>query len=123
MKLSQKEVRGVTVVGVRGKLVGGPDNSDLFHDFFKQLLAEGKKYAVVDLGRTAWANSQGIGFLIGAYTSVTNAGGDLVLARVINKIQDILTVTRLLLIFKTFEAVDDGVDYLLEKMKGEQDTG
>ena len=45
------------------------------------------------------------------------------LARVIDKIQDILTVTRLLLIFKTFEAVDDGVDYLLEKMKGEQDTG
>ena len=69
MKLSQKEVRGVTVVEVRGKLVGGPDNSDLFHDFFKQLLAEGKKYAVVDLGRTAWANSQGIGFLIGWWMS------------------------------------------------------
>jgi len=31
---------------------------------------------------------------------------------VINRINDILTVTRLLIIFKTYETVDEALDYL-----------
>lgn len=121
MKLTQKEMHGVTVIEVHGKLIGGPDNSDLFHDCIKSLLADGKKRVVVDLHRTLWANSQGIGLLIGAHTAVKNAGGNLVLARVIDRIHDILTVTRLLLIFKTFESVEGAVGYLLGEKKGERD--
>ncbi len=121
MKLTQKEMHGVTVIEVHGKLIGGPENSDLFHDSIKSLLADGKKRVVVDLHRTLWANSQGIGLLIGAYTSVKNAGGNLVLARVIDRIHDILTVTRLLLIFKTFESVEGAVGYLQGETKGERD--
>jgi anti-sigma B factor antagonist len=122
MKLTQKEVRGVTVIEVHGKLIGGPDNSDLFHDCIASLLEDGKNRIVVDLHRTLWANSQGIGLLIGAHTAVTNAGGNLVLTRVIDRIHDILTVTRLLLIFKTFEGVEEAVGYMLGESKGEQDT-
>jgi anti-sigma B factor antagonist len=113
MKLTQREIRGVTVLEIRGKLIGGPDNSDLFRDVIKSLIANGAKRIVVDLHRTQWANSQGIGLLIGAFTSVKNAGGELVLAGVIDRIHDILTVTRLLLIFKTFENVEGAIGYLL----------
>jgi len=122
MKLTQKEMHGVTVIEVHGKLIGGPDNSDLFHDCIDSLLEDGKKRIVVDLHRTLWANSQGIGLLIGAHNKIENAGGDLVLARVIDRIHDILTVTRLLLIFMTFESVEEAVGYMLGEKKGERDT-
>lgn len=122
MKLTLKETRGVTVIAVHGKLIGGPENSDLVQLKIKSLLAEGKKRIVVDLHRTMWANSQGIGLLIGAYTSVTNAGGELVLARVIDRIHSILTVTRLLLIFRTFSNVEDAAGYLLSEATGEPDV-
>ena len=121
MKLTQKEMRGVTVIEIHGKLIGGPENSDLFHDCIESLLADGKTKIVVDLHRTLWANSQGIGLLIGAHTAVNNAGGDLVLSRVIDRIHDILTVTRLLIIFKTFKHLEEAVGYMRGETTGERD--
>jgi anti-sigma B factor antagonist len=111
----------VTVIAVHGKLIGGPENSDLFQEVIHTLLADGKKRIVIDLHRTRWANSQGIGLLIGAYTSVKNEGGELVLARVIDRINDILTVTKLLLIFRTFENVEEAVGYLLGEKRDERE--
>lgn len=122
MKLTQKEIHGVTVMEIRGKLIGGPDNSDLFRDVVRSLVASGRKRIVVDLHRTQWANSQGIGLLIGAFTSVKNSGGELVLARVIDRIHDILSVTRLLLIFKAFENVEGAIGYLSGDSKGGKET-
>ena len=121
MKLTKKEVRGVVVVGIHGKLLGGPDESDRFHQLFKSIVDEGKKNVVVNLRRTSYANSLGIGMLIGAYTSIRNSGGELVLAHVIDRINNILIVTKLLLIFKTFETMDEAVDYLLEKAEAGKD--
>ena len=121
MKLTKRDVRGVVAVEVHGNLIGGPDNSEMFHDLIKSLIEDGKNKVVVNLRHTRWANSQGIGMLIGAYTSVRNAGGDLVLARVIDRIKDILTVTRLLIIFKTFETEEEAIDYLVEKSEERRD--
>jgi len=112
VKLSKRDVSGAVVVDIEGKFVGGPENSDMFHSFFKSLLSEGQKKVVVNLGKTPWANSQGIGMLIGAHTSFANEGGELVLAQVTDRIQDILTVTRLLLIFRTFETESQALEHL-----------
>lgn len=123
MKLTKKDVRGVVVVSIHGRILGGPEESDKFHQFFKSIIEEDKTNIVVDLRRTSYANSIGIGLLIGAYTSAKNAGGDLVLAHVIDRIKNILTVTKLLLIFKTFEKVDEAVDYMLNKPEADKAAG
>ena len=112
MKLSKREMEGAVIVDVEGKFVGSPENTDIFHSLFKELLNEGHNKVVVNLGGSPWANSQGIGMLIGAHTSFANAGGELVLARVTERIYDVLTVTRLLLIFKTFETEDEALAHL-----------
>lgn len=112
MKLSKREREGAVIVDVEGKFVGSPENSDMFHSFFKSLLSEGRTKVVVNLNDSPWANSQGIGMLIGAHTSFASAGGELVLARVSDRVNDILTVTRLLLVFKTFETEDEALAHL-----------
>lgn len=105
--LARKDVGDVTVVTVSGKLIGGPENSALFHDMIKSAIEEGRRKFIVNLAETEWANSQGIGMLIGAYTSASNAEGSLVLAKTGDRIQDILDVTRLSLIFKSYPTVED----------------
>jgi anti-sigma B factor antagonist len=115
MKLAIRHVRDVVVVDVYGKLTGGSENSRKFQTVIKALVDDGRNRVVVNLRHTSWANSQGIGMMIGAYTIVKNAGGRLVLAHVVDRIKDILTVTRLLLIFKTFEKENEAVDYLVEQ--------
>ena len=108
MKCRERKVAEAIVVDVEGKLVGGP-NSGEFHGLIKRLLEEGERRFVINLQETPWANSQGIGLLIGALTSVTNEGGKLVLAESGERIRDVLKVTRLYMIFENFATVDAAV--------------
>lgn len=111
MKLTHHVIGRAVVIEVHGKLIGGPDDH-VFHELVKTLLAEGRDRFVVDLGDTPWANSQGVGLLIGAYTSVARAGGHLVLTNVPKRIHDILRVTRLYVLFETFERFEDAVAFV-----------
>jgi len=127
MELVEKKAVGASVVQVHGKLIGTPDNCADMHRLFKSLVDSGRNKIVVDLGETPWANSQGIGMLIGAFTSVSNVGGNLVLANVPDRINDVLAVTKLNLVFKTFDNEDLALKYLtgsdprwVEEAAGEQ---
>lgn len=111
MKLSKRDVDGVCVVSVDGKMIGGPD-SDEFHDYIKTVLGEGHRKIVINLSKVPWANSQGVGMLIGAHTSIKNAEGELVLTNIGDRIDSILTLTRLLIIFKTFDSEEEGIQFL-----------
>jgi anti-anti-sigma regulatory factor len=53
--------------------------------------------------------------LIGAFTSVSNIGGNLVLANVPDRINDVLAVTKLNLVFKSFDDEEAAVRYLTGK--------
>lgn len=128
MKLKHKMIGDVAVIEIHGKLIGGPGESSDFHSFIRSLIDAGHTRLVVNLHRTSWANSQGIGLLIGAYTSARNKGGDLVLTHVLDRIAGILSVTRLYLIFRVFDSDDEAVANLAaadapkQGSKGGEDT-
>ena len=121
MDLTKREIRGAVVVEIQGKLVGGRENADKFHESIKALLDDGKNKIVISLRGAPWADSWGIGMVIGAYTSARNAGGNLVLAHVNDRINEMLAVTRLLLIFKVFDSEDEAADYLRKETEDSPD--
>jgi anti-anti-sigma factor len=115
MKLTKRYVRDVVdiaVVEIHGKLLGAPEDSDLFHGCIRSLIEDGYNKIIISLRYTPLADSLGIGMLIGGLASSRNAGGELVLSHVGTRIMKILKVTKLLLIFKTYETVAEAVDYL-----------
>jgi anti-anti-sigma factor len=114
MKLTERHLQGTAIVEVHGKLVGTPENCDAIHTVIRSLLDDGKNRIIVDLKNAPWANSQGIGMLIGAHTSVSNAGGRLVLANVTDRIGDVLAVTRLDRVFKTFPSENSAARFLTD---------
>ena len=111
MKISQRELQGAVVLELQGKLTGGPE-AEQIRGAFKDLVNDGKKYIIVDLKKVEWINSTGLGILISGYTSVRKAGGDLVLCNVGDRIDSILYVTKLNLLFHAFESEADAADYL-----------
>ena len=113
MKLNTREVYGAVIVDIEGQLVGGA-NSKTFRRFIRGLLGKGMTHIVVNLHNVRWANSQGVGMLVGAQTRVKDAGGELVLVNVTDKIHSILSVTRLLLLLTTFETEKQAIAYLRE---------
>ena len=108
MKLSHHEENGVMVIEPKGKIMGGPESTEL-HDFLHDLIDQGKKSVVIDLGKVDWMNSTGLGLLISGLTTIRKSGGELKLANVTDKIQSLLTITKLVTIFKSFETVDEAV--------------
>jgi len=108
MKYSLKDVFGVNVIEVKGKLEGGPGASE-FQDMVASKIDEGSKKFVVDLGDVKYVNSTGIGILIRAYTTLKNSDGDMKLADISDKVQGVLSITKLDTIFDYFDTVNDAV--------------
>ena len=94
------------VITLKGNVMGGPDGSKL-HDTLHELQESGKTNVVVDLSKVKFMNSSGLGMLISAMTTMRNAGGDLRLAKVADRIQSLLVITKLITVFKHFETVEE----------------
>ncbi|MCP4570063.1 MAG: STAS domain-containing protein [FCB group bacterium] len=108
MKLSHREEGSVTVIEPKGKIMGGPESTAL-HDLLHELIENDRKSIVVDLGKVDWMNSTGLGLLISGLTTLKKADGELKLANVTEKIQSLLTITKLVTIFKSFDTVDEAI--------------
>lgn len=106
MNYNVEERYNSVVITLKGNVMGGPDGSKL-HDSLHDLKEAGKTNIVVDLSKVKFMNSSGLGMLISAMTTMRNAGGDLRLANVADRIQSLLVVTKLITVFKHFESVDE----------------
>ncbi|TKJ42391.1 anti-anti-sigma factor [candidate division LCP-89 bacterium B3_LCP] len=108
MKLKSRVTDGVLVLEVKGKVMGGPDAA-AFQDVVKSEIGNGHKQFVFDLGGVDWMNSSGLGILIGGLTTIKNAGGQLKLANVTEKIQSLFMITKLVTIFDSHKTVEDAL--------------
>jgi anti-sigma B factor antagonist len=108
MTLSIDERAGAVVVVLDGDVMGGPDGTAL-HERLAELKQAGRRHVVIDLGGVRFMNSSGLGMLIGALTTMRNAGGDLRLARVGERVENLLTMTKLAAVFKQFPTVETAV--------------
>jgi anti-sigma B factor antagonist len=98
MKLTTREVSGVTVVDLSGKITLGEGGATL-RDEVRKLLAAGQKKIVLNLGEVTYIDSSGLGELVSAYTAVKNAGGELKLLNLTSKVRDLLVITKLVTVF------------------------
>jgi len=96
------------IIEFKGNVMGGPDATSL-NEKLHELIEKGQKNIVVDLGKVSFMNSSGLGMLIGALTTMRNAGGDLRIANATNKIESLLIVTKLITVFKHFKSVEEAV--------------
>lgn len=114
MKITQREVDNAVILDLNGKLTGGPD-ADTFREVFKSLIDQGKKNIIVNLEKVSWINSTGLGILISGYTSVRRGGGDLVIMHASDRIESILYVTKLNLLFKAYENEEEALASFADK--------
>ena len=93
-----REVARVIILDVKGRIVLGEETQDL-RDSVRRILDEGKKKIILNLAEVDYMDSSGVGELVGAFTTVRNAGGELKLLNLSPKVQDILHVTKLYTVF------------------------
>jgi len=108
MKFNHCEKDGIDVIEIKGKIMGGDDFAPL-DDKLYSLLGRGRKKAIIDLSGCDWINSTGLGRLIHHSTTFKNMGGELKLANLTEKIDKIITITRLSEVFDIADSVDDAI--------------
>lgn len=103
MKASTRQVDGVTIVDLSGRITLG-EGSVVLRDAIKDLLGKGQKKILLNLGDVSYIDSSGIGELVSAFTSVRNQGGELKLLHLTKKVHDLLQITKL---YTVFDVKDD----------------
>ena len=109
MKIKERIERGVVILELSGKIMGGPD-ATLLNDKLHELIEANNTKVVADLAKVNWMNSSGLGILIGALTTMRNSGGDLKLANITDRIQSLLMITKLLTVFESHETIDQAIE-------------
>lgn len=106
MKFTTSEVYNAAVISFKGKLMGGPDAKD-FHDAVNNILESGKKNVIIDLSEVKFVNSSGLGNIVRCFGTVKDAGGQLKLSGVTDKIEGLLSITRLNSVFDQYSTVEE----------------
>ena len=103
MKSNTRQVNGVTIVDLSGRITLG-EGSVLLRDQVRDLLSRGNKKILLNLGEVNYIDSSGIGELVSAFTTVRNQGGELKLLNLTKKVHDLLQITKL---YTVFDVKDD----------------
>jgi anti-sigma B factor antagonist len=98
LRIESREVSHVTILDIQGRIVLG-EEIHLLRDAVRNLIADGKKKILLNLGDVDYIDSSGVGELVGAFTTVRNAGGELKLLNLTQKVHDVLHVTKLYTVF------------------------
>src|SRR6266704_3851131 len=108
LRLSTRTIDGVLIVDCGGRIVFGEESAAL-RDTVKKLIPDNKR-VVLNLGGISYIDSGGLGTLVALYTTAHNAGGAIKLARLTQRVGDLLQVTKLVTIFEVFDTEEKAVE-------------
>lgn len=108
MNIKQNAQGEVVVLALSGKIMGGPDH-ERFLGEVKSLVADGHVDVLIDMSKVSWVNSTGLGILVSGYHTLKKNGGRLKICSVSDRIDNILNVTQLKLVFETYATCEEAL--------------
>jgi anti-sigma B factor antagonist len=108
LKIISREVEGVVVLSLDGRIVLGEETIAL-RDKVKGLLGEGKRKIVLDLKNVTMIDSSGLGAMVTAHSSAKSAGATLRLCNLGTRTNELLQMTRLVTVFEVSNTEADAV--------------
>ena len=102
MDLIQRDVQGIAVLDLVGKLTSN-DGADQLGGRVATLVADGRRQVVLNLGQLSYMDSSGLGEIVACYSKLRKVGGVIKLANTTARIQDLLTITKLVTVFDSYD--------------------
>jgi anti-sigma B factor antagonist len=100
MTTSIRQIGGITIVDIRGRIVLGKESASV-RDLIYDLLGNGHKQIVLNLGAVDYIDTTGVGLLVGSYTTVRKRGGEMILLDLQEKVAAVMQTTNLHGVFET----------------------
>lgn len=108
MKINERTIGDVTVLDLQGKLLIG-EGDEILREKVNSLVEGGKDKILLNLGEVPYMDSAGLGEVVRCYTTVSRKNGKLKLVNLTKRLQDLLSITKLLTVFETFDSEDDAI--------------
>lgn len=108
MQIEERVVNDVTILDLKGKVTLG-EGDEVLKDKINSLLHQSKKRILLNLAEVPYIDSAGLGEIVRTYTTVSRQGGQLKLVGLTKRITDLLSITKLLTVFETFEHETDAL--------------
>ena len=105
---------GLWLVGARGRL----DHTHVaeLETALSQLLSDGCLFLVIDLTEVEYLNSGSLRALVSSWRTVRREGGDIYLAGLSGRVQEILEIVRFQEIFRVFASPADAVAAMVDTL-------
>jgi anti-sigma B factor antagonist len=103
MSITERHVGDVTILELDGRLVLYEGETEL-KTRINELVSRGRVKIVLDLQKVTYIDSAGVGTVIAKYVSVRRLGGDVRLLNLSRRSVRVMTITRLLEVFDTFDS-------------------
>jgi len=98
----------LALLDLHGKILIG-EGDDALRDAVNRLADAGKSKILLNLADVPYVDSAGLGEIVRCYTTVRRKDGKLKLINLTKKIQDLLSITKLLTVFETYDSEADAV--------------
>ena len=102
MVIEERVVGDVTILDLKGKMTLG-EGDELLKDKINSMIHQGQKKLLLNLEGVPYIDSAGLGEIVRTYTTVSRQGGNLKLVNLTKRITDLLSITKLLTVFETFD--------------------
>jgi anti-sigma B factor antagonist len=109
MKIVERQVEDVVILDLHGKILIG-EGDDALREAVTNLADSGKTKILLNLAEVPYVDSAGLGEIVRTYTTVSRKGGKLKLLNLTKKIQDLLSITKLLTVFETYEDESEAIN-------------
>jgi anti-sigma B factor antagonist len=119
MTITERAVGDVTILELDGRLVLYEGETDL-KTVINDLVSRGRTKIILDLKNVTYIDSAGVGVIIAKYVSVRRAGGDVKLLNLSRRSVRVMTITRLLEVFETFDSEQEAVESFAAKSAAAQ---
>jgi anti-sigma B factor antagonist len=108
MKIEKRKKSDVVILDLKGKILIG-DGIDVLRDSINSTINEQETKVLLNFSEVPYLDSTGLGEVVRSYTSIKKAGGVVKIVNLTNKVRDLLSVTKLITVFETFEDEDKAI--------------
>src|SRR5690554_2785385 len=108
MQIDERAVGDVIILDLNGKMTLG-EGDELLREKVSSLVSQGKKKLILNLEGVPYIDSAGLGEIVRTYTTVSRQGGKLKLLHLTKRIEDLLSITKLLTVFEVYEDENEAV--------------
>ena len=106
--ISKRRIDGVLILDLQGGIRLGQENAYL-HNAIRRVVENGERKVLLNLGQVTKIDSSGMGELIAAWTTLQKSGGEAKLLNLTQSVEHLMTLTKLLTVFETYEEEADAV--------------